>query len=366
MTRILLVVLMLLPSVGYAAEAPMVRGEHQTDVVLFYGQGCSHCAAIRQFLQTLREDHPGLRLHEYEVYFDHDNARTFAKLASAYGVEVRGVPTLFVGDRVIVGFSEASQTETSEAIVRCLERGPCPSPLDRLAPSHHVGSLTLGAVVVGALVDAINPCAFAVLVILVTTVLGAGGRRRALEAGLAFSLAVFVAYYLMGVGLFTAVAATGIGQALYVAVMILAFVIGLLNLKDYFWYGKFFVTEVPLAWRPTLKKLIRKVTSVPGAFLIGLVVSTFLLPCTSGPYIVILGLLAKTATRTSALLWLLLYNVIFIAPMIAITAAVCTGFTTPEKAEAWRTNHLRQLHLVAGALLLLLAIGMFVSLMVGR
>jgi cytochrome c biogenesis protein CcdA len=107
------------------------------------------------------------------------------------------------------------------------------------------------------------------------------------------------------------------------------------------------------------------VTSIPGAFFIGLAVSLFLLPCTSGPYIVILGLLAQTATRPSALLWLVLYNLVFVAPMIAITAAVYFGLTTAEKAEAWRAGHLQALHLVAGTIILLLGVAMIASLWLG-
>ncbi len=217
----------------------------------------------------------------------------------------------------------------------------------------------------GAAVDAINPCAFAVLIILITGILGSGGRQRALYAGLAFSLSIFISYYLMGLGIFSAVEAAGFTHGLYIAVAVLAIVIGLFNLKDYLWYGKWFVMEVPLSWRPRLKQLIGGVTSIPGAFLIGFVVSLFLLPCTSGPYIVILGLLAKTETRTAAMLWLVLYNIIFIVPMIAITAAVYFGLTTAQKAETWRTSHLHILHLIAGAVILLLGVGMLLSLWFG-
>ena len=106
------------------------------------------------------------------------------------------------------------------------------------------------AVVTAAAVDAINPCAFAVLIILITAVLGAGNRRRVLYAGLAFSLAVFISYYLMGLGVYSAVEAAGATQAIYVVVGVLAVLIGLFNLKDYLWYGRWFVMEVPLAWRP--------------------------------------------------------------------------------------------------------------------
>ena len=123
--------------------------------------------------------------------------------------------------------------------------------------------------------------------------------------------------------------------------------------------------EVPMKWRPRLKSLIKGVTSVPGAFLIGFAVSLFLLPCTSGPYIVILGLLAKTATKNFALGLLLLYNFVFILPMLIITFAVYFGFTTTEKAEKWRQSKLKVLHLIAGIILLLLGIGMFVAVGLG-
>jgi cytochrome c biogenesis protein CcdA/glutaredoxin len=334
------------------------------DLAFFYGRGCPHCAAMKQFLDTMSEKHQELRVHEYEVYFDDANARLFERVADAYHFQITGVPTIFLGDDAITGYSEAATPGLEQKIERCIAQG-CGSPLERNAGEARTRTLTFSAVVFGAAVDAINPCAFAVLIILITTILGAGAKSRALYAGLAFSLSIFISYYLMGLGLFSAVAAAGLTQAIYVSVAVLAIVIGLFNLKDYLWYGKWFVMEVPLSWRPALKGLIQKVTSVPGAFLVGFAVSLFLLPCTSGPYIVILGLLAKTASRSSAILWLLLYNAVFILPMVAITVGVYLGVTTLEKAERWRTEHLQVLHLIAGIILLLLGLGMLLSLWAG-
>ena len=99
--------------------------------------------------------------------------------------------------------------------------------------------------------------------------------------------------------------------------------------------------------------------------LIGFVVSLFLLPCTSGPYIVILGLLAKATTKDYAILLLLLYNFIFILPMLLITGAIYFGFTTTEQAEEWRKTKLKVLHLIAGVILILLGIGMFIAMSLG-
>ena len=163
----------------------------------------------------------------------------------------------------------------------------------------------------------------------------------------------------MGLGLFSAITVTGLTHTFFIIVAILAIFVGLFNLKDYLWYDKWFIMEVPKNWRPRLQCLIKSVTSIPGAFFVGFVVSLFLLPCTSGPYIVILGLLAKTASRNYAICLLLIYNFIFIIPMLIITFAVFFGFTSAEKAEEWRTRKLKILHLIAGTVILCLGIGMF-------
>ena len=99
------------------------------------------------------------------------------------------------------------------------------------------------AVISAAFVDSINPCEFAILIILLTTILAAGIRKRALYAGLAFSLSIFISYYLMGIGLCSAIQATGISKAFYVVMAIVAIVIGLFNLKDYLWCDKWFIME---------------------------------------------------------------------------------------------------------------------------
>ena len=87
-----------------------------------------------------------------------------------------------------------------------------------------------------------------------------------------------------------------------------------------------------MSWRPKLQGLIKSVTSPLGAFLIGFLVSLFLLPCTSGPYIVILGMLAERAQRVQAIMYLILYNAIFVSPMILISWLVYKGLD-PKKVE---------------------------------
>jgi len=126
-----------------------------------------------------------------------------------------------------------------------------------------------------------------------------------------------------------------------------------------------FLMEVPLSWRPAIKKIINSATSPCGAFLVGFVVSLFELPCTGGPYIVILGLLAKEATKTVGVTYLLLYNLIFVMPLVVLSIIIYKGLSTTEKLEKIRQDKIRILHLIAGILMLAIAGIMVLSIIKG-
>jgi len=218
-------------------------------------------------------------------------------------------------------------------------------------------SLTPWAVVCGAAVDAINPCSLSILILLMASSLVNGERKKALKAGLSFIAAVYFTYFLLGIGVLAVIRTYTVtfSPLFYQIVGVMAILFGLFNIKDYFWYGKVFLMEVPLLWRPKMKELIFGVTSPKGAFLIGLLISLFLLPCLSGPYAVILAMLATNKELLHALIYMVLYNIIFILPMTAVVLAMYFGLP-PEKAEAWRKEKLRLSHLIAGIILLALGV----------
>jgi cytochrome c biogenesis protein CcdA len=334
------------------------------DLYFFYGKGCPHCTKALSFIEDLEQSHPQLTVHKHETYFNEESRDLFIQMSNDYGRSIEGIPTIFLDDEIFVGFSDSIGSQIEEKLIECEEK--CET--EKINQENTEGfkqAITIPAVISAAIVDAINPCAFAVLIILLTTILANRNKKKAFLAGLAFSLSIFISYFLMGIGLYTAINASGITHIFYLIVAILAIIIGLFNLKDYLWYGKWFVMEVPMSWRPKLKYLLEGVTSVPGAFLIGFVISLFLLPCTSGPYIVILGLLSKVATQNYAFMLLILYNLIFILPMIIITFAIYFGIITTEKAEALRQKKLKVLHLIAGIIILCLGIGMLIAIKIG-
>ncbi|MDD3145072.1 MAG: sulfite exporter TauE/SafE family protein [Candidatus Gracilibacteria bacterium] len=216
-----------------------------------------------------------------------------------------------------------------------------------------------GILVPAAIGDSINPCAFAVMFILLSSILREqGNKKTVLFAGALFTLSVFISYMAMGLGLYRALATTSSIFYLKLVVGIIGILVGLANLKDYFWYGKLFKMEVPDSWRPKMWSILKKVVSPGGAFVVGFIVSLFLLPCTSGPYLVVLGYLASETQiiNTWGYIYILIYNLIFILPMIAITFIVGTGYKNIADLREYKEANTEILHLITGIIMLLLGI----------
>jgi cytochrome c biogenesis protein CcdA/glutaredoxin len=338
----------------FLGMAILAKAQETKKIYFFYGTGCPHCAQVLEYFEK-RDLFNKYPVEKMEIYFDHNNALLFNQMLASLGIDEnsRGVPTVIIDKKVLIGDKPIIDNFVSEAD-KFLSTNKIPEDnqvVVEIKESNKPLDLTLAAVVAGSLVDAINPCEFAVLIILMTTILASGNYRRAFRSGLAFSASIFISYFLMGLGLYKALSIGGVSGTFFKFVGWVAIVLGVLNLKDYFWYGKGFLMEVPLSWRPRLKELIHSVTGPVGAFFIGFLVSLFLLPCTGGPYIVILGMLAKKSFDTQAILYLLVYNLIFVSPMVLISLAVYKGFD-PQKAEEIRKKRLETLHLIAGVVML--------------
>lgn len=220
-----------------------------------------------------------------------------------------------------------------------------------------------------AAVDAINPCALAVMAIVLITLLTQDPtkKRKVLLGGLSFTLAVFILYFLYGMIMIQffshIIPETGrFSNYVFKGFGIFAILLGILNLKDFFIYKPGGLgTEMPMKMRPRVKQLIKKITSPKGAFIIGLIVTLFLLPCTIGPYIIASGKLS-ILNFFKTIPWLLLYNIIFILPMIIITLLIYFGLTTINKVSGWKEKNIKYLHLVEGLILTTLGILMFTGL----
>jgi cytochrome c biogenesis protein CcdA len=206
-----------------------------------------------------------------------------------------------------------------------------------------------------ALSDSINPCEFAVMLLFISSILTkTKSRRKALLSWWLFVLAVFLSYFGMWIWLFTALAWAQNTYLIKLIVWILWILVWLANLKDFFRYGKWFVMEVPFAWRPKMASLIEKITSPGWAFVVWVIVSLFLLPCTSWPYFTILGYLASESKNLNLwwYIYLLVYNIIFVLPMIVIAVLVWFGFKSADELAKIKKKNTKLIHLIVWILML--------------
>lgn len=383
-------------------------------VVLFYSESCPHCDEVETSLADAKQTH-NVTVKKYSAAAQSDLFTDFLRTYDVPSEQWGAVPTVFVGGEYAVGADPSidlieSKLEAGEDVAcpseAAIARGEAPDSTatggvtDDATASTGGGNLaqcggdekepsdadtcggegtsktdlqTIAGLTGLAASDSVNPCALAILLVLLTTIStrSKGSGRTVLVAGLSFALAIFLTYFAMGVlliqGLRSVVDVTaGSFENLYTVIGVIAIVLGLLNLKDWYAHGAGgFVIEVPFSWRPAMQRYLTRPlwergSVAVGAFIGGVAVSAFLLPCTSGPYFVAGGILADLQWSQSLPL-LAAYNLVFVLPIVGITAVIAGGFVSVERISNWREENIERLHLVAGLVLLALGAGMILG-----
>jgi cytochrome c biogenesis protein CcdA len=117
--------------------------------------------------------------------------------------------------------------------------------------------------------------------------------------------------------------------------------------------------KIPDSAHSTLARLMEK-ASTPTAFLLGALVGLFEFPCTGGPYLMILGLLHDDSTFAAGFGYLVLYNLIFVLPLVLILG-IASNRAILDKVQEWRRNNMKGFHFWAGTAIILLGIIILLS-----
>jgi len=206
---------------------------------------------------------------------------------------------------------------------------------------------SLSAVLIAGFIDGINPCAFATIIFLVSYLTFAGRKNKEiLLYGIVFTGGVFMAYLLAGMGLMAGLRQLSgfplITKGIYLVVSIFAFALGIISLYDYVLFRRGRMAEwklqLPMALKKRVHRVIRegirfKKKGFLAAFVLGFVIAGTEVVCTGQVYLPTIGyIMTIPKLRVHAFFHLLLYNIMFIIPLVGVFTAVFFGVTSERLA----------------------------------
>ena len=211
---------------------------------------------------------------------------------------------------------------------------------------------TLGIVLGSAAIDSINPCAIGVLILMISVVLSSQGTtRRMLLLGALYIFAIYLTYLSAGLGLVYFLASIPLFVTESLSIIVGSFIIlaGLIEIKDFFWYGRGFSLGIPVVFTKKIHELSKNLT-VPGVMILGAFVAGVELPCTGAPYLAIITILSMNFNLTAFLL-LVIYNIVFVLPLLIILILVAFGMKV-QRVKQWKQESRGYMRLLIGLLLI--------------
>ena len=197
------------------------------------------------------------------------------------------------------------------------------------------GTWLLPLIGVAALIDSINPCAFSVLLVTIAFLLSIGKiRSSVLAIGGAYILGIFLVYLVIGLGLLQTLHIFDTPHFMAKVGASLLIVLGLINITKEFVPAFPLKLGIPRAAHQKIAVLMEK-ASVPTAVALGVLVGLCEFPCTGGPYLMVLGLLHDHATYYTGAAYLVMYNLIFLLPLV-LMLLIASDQTLLGKVQAWQ------------------------------
>lgn len=234
-------------------------------------------------------------------------------------------------------------------------------------------TVTLPAVFTAALVDSLNPCAFALLMVFIATMLGMVQRQAALPhaqaprrclltRGGVYVGGIFLTYLLLGFGLLgTLQVAKSLTSTHLVTrtAAILALGIGLLALQEALLpeLGTRLSARMDMV---RLRGLVGRL-SIPALFAAGVLVGLCTVPCSGAVYLAVLALLSAQTTFLAGAGYLVFYNLVFVAPLVGILGLAASP-PVYRRLARWQLHQRTMLKL--GTAALALGVGLLTLLMV--
>ena len=338
-----------------------VLSDKKIYMAYFEKPGCKDCDRVSYILKNVQRSYPNLEVRKFNSEKKED-IEIFEALCDLYEVPENKrliAPTIFLGEQYLLT-DDITDKKLAELVESYKDKGTN-KPWEeaekiRFRAKQNLidrfKSLGPFAIISAGLIDGINPCAFATIILFMSYLAIIGRKGRSLiYVGIAFTIAVFLTYFLVGLGVFQFIQSLIIfsvfSKILYILIALLAFVLGVLSLVDFVKARKGKAKDMFLQLpgfiksriQKTIREKVRTEKFVIAAFITGVVVSLLELACTGQVYLPTLCFVVGVPElRNNAILYLLLYNLMFVVPLIIVFVVTYFGTSSSSLANFMQRN----------------------------
>lgn len=359
-------------------------GQEKVYLAYFFSQGCKRCSRVEYDLIYLKGKYKNLIVKEFNIYNNLDK-----QLNEAIGQRLKIpeskrllAPSIFIGEDylitkdiilerlegLILQYSkkavppiwEISGKEKNQAKVNIIER---------------FKSIPVSAVLLAGFLDGINPCAFATIIFFISYLAYIGRKKGELLAvGFSFTIAVYLTYLAVGLGAYTifdkAKFLPMLSKIVYILTAMLAFILSIYNFRDFLKIRQGDLSEMTLQLPNFLKKRIHKIIRekiklsnyIIAAFASGFMVSFLELACTGQMYFPTIIFVNKIPNlHLKAKFYIVLYNLMFITPLITVFLVVYFGVSSVQLTE-FMQRHTKGIKLSTAIFFFILATVLIINL----
>lgn len=336
---------------GPAIPATAAEANLPPEIEVFVREGCPHCEAAKTFLGELARERPGLRVILVDIRRDPDALTRLNELSRKAGIAQPGVPTIRIGNELIVGFDTPATTGAQirskldhlrfpaaaggtsvcgvaeETACKATPEGSVEIPFTGLQISVEDVGLPLFTIVIG-LLDGFNPCSMWVLILMISMLATLADRRRMLAIAGTFVAIEGIAYFAFMAAWLNLFLLIGLSRISEIAIALLAIIAGAINLKDFVAFGRGITLSIPAAAKPGIYARLRAILhaehlwpALAGTVVLAVLVQIVELLCTSGfPALYTRILTLRQLDSASYYGYLLLYNLMYMLDDIFVLA----------------------------------------------
>jgi len=363
--------------VAEAAEPP--AGGVPIALAYLHQGGCQKCGRVERMLSALERRHPDVTVEWFDLSLPENKvlAEAMGRYTGLTEEQRLVAPSVFIGRDALVGSD--IREDALQALVEKYGRTGA-EPVWRIVAGDTASAvrgiverfrgLGILTIMLAGLIDGVNPCAFATIVFLLSYLALVGRtRREVLMAGLAFTAAVFLTYFSMGLGLFQFLQRLTflslLSRVVYALAAVLVLVLSAVSFYDYVLIRRGhrpseMKLQLPLFLKRRIHAAIRKQSRsgrlALGAFLTGAIVSVLELACTGQVYLpTIIFVTGVEGLKTDAILYLLVYNLLFVLPLAVIFVISYMGVSSQQIGAAMEA-HMDRVKLILSLFFLLLGV----------